>query len=129
MILALRTDKPVSELYICKDTEVLAHYEWEAHRKLADTIHVKIAELLQSNKLDWNDITSLMVYKGPGSFTGLRIGITVANTIAYAQSIPIVGIEGDNWLKDGLQLLQNATDNKIVLPEYGGSINITTPKK
>ena len=129
MILALRTDKPVSELYICKDTEKIASYEWEAHRQLADTIHIKIEELLRTNNIMWNDISGLVVFKGPGSFTGLRIGITVANTIAYAKNIPIVGVEGDNWLQDGLQQLQNATDNKIVLPEYGGNINITTPKK
>ncbi len=129
MILALRTDKPVSELYLCKNAEIIASYEWEAHRQLADTIHIKIEELLRTNNIMWNDIYGLVVFKGPGSFTGLRIGITVANTIAYAKNIPIVGVEGDNWLQDGLQQLQNATDNKIVLPEYGGNINITTPKK
>ena len=129
MILALRTDKPISELYLCDGTDVTATYEWEAHRQLADTIHIKIEELLTANNLTWADITGLVVFKGPGSFTGLRIGITVANTIAYAQAVPIVGAEGDNWLQKGLQQLQNSADNKIVLPEYGGSINITTPKK
>jgi tRNA threonylcarbamoyladenosine biosynthesis protein TsaB len=129
MILAIRTDKPVSELYLCKDTDIIATYEWEAHRQLADTIHTKIEELLGANTLTWNDISGLVVFRGPGSFTGLRIGITVANTIAYAQNVPIIGTEGDTWLQDGLLQLQNATDNKIVLPEYGGSINITTPKK
>jgi tRNA threonylcarbamoyladenosine biosynthesis protein TsaB len=129
MILAIRTDKPVSELYLCKDTDIIATYEWEAHRQLADTIHTKIEELLDANTITWNDISGLVVFRGPGSFTGLRIGITVANTIAYAQNVPIIGAEGDNWLQDGLLQLQKATDNKIVLPEYGGSINITTPKK
>lgn len=129
MILGLRTDKPVSELYLCKEAEISSTYEWEAHRQLADTIHLKIEQLLTSNKLSWNDIIGLVVFKGPGSFTGLRIGITVANTIAYAQNIPIVGAEGEDWLTQGLTLLQKNTDDKIVLPEYGGNIHITTPKK
>jgi tRNA threonylcarbamoyladenosine biosynthesis protein TsaB len=129
MILALRTDKPVSELYLCNNGDVISTYEWEAHRQLADTIHTKIEALLNSNNMVWNDITALIVYKGPGSFTGLRIGISVANTIAYAQSIPIIGTDGEDWLANGLKQLQNGNDSQIVLPEYGGTINITTPKK
>jgi tRNA threonylcarbamoyladenosine biosynthesis protein TsaB len=129
MILALRTDKPVSELYLCDGTDVAASYEWEAHRQLADTIHIKIEALLTSKNLSWGDITGLVVYKGPGSFTGLRIGVTVANTIAYAQNIPIFGAEGDNWLVNGCIALQHSKNEKIVLPEYGGTIRITTPKK
>lgn len=129
MILALRTDKPMSEIYLCDSTKVVATYEWEAHRQLADTIHTKMLELLTQNSLHWADISGLVVYRGPGSFTGLRIGITVANTLAYALPAPIVGEKDGQWLQNGLVRLQNNENDKIVLPEYGGEANITAPKK
>lgn len=129
MILALRTDKPMAEIYLAKDKAVIADYSWEAHRQLADTIHLKIAELLRSNGADWQDISGIVVFKGPGSFTGLRIGITVANTLASACAVPIVGFQGDKWLQAGLRAIYDSANDKIVLPEYGGNINITTPKK
>lgn len=129
MILALRTDKPVSELYLCDGNKVVAKYEWEAHRQLADTIHTKILDLLTQNNMQWNGLTGLVAFKGPGSFTGLRIGITVANTLAYALSAPIVGEMGEDWLQNGLIRLHNDINDKIVLPEYGSDANITTPKK
>ena len=129
MILALRTDNPRAELYIINDGRIIAEYAWEAHRQLADTIHYKIEELLHSQNLSWYSIKGVIVFKGPGSFTGLRIGISVANTLAYANTIPIVGTIGDDWLQDGIIALSENRNHKIVLPEYGGKINITTPKK
>ncbi len=129
MIVALRTDKPLAELYIAANRKIIKEFSWEAHRKLADTIHTKIADLLQSNRADWDDITGLIVYKGPGSFTGLRIGITVANTLASSMKIPIIGSQGDDWLENGLVALYDGNNDLIVLPEYGGSIHITVPKK
>lgn len=129
MILALRTDKPIAELYVCEGQAVITSCQWEAHRQLADTIHIQIEALLRDVGAGWSDITGLIVFKGPGSFTGLRIGITIANTIAFAQNISIVGTMGDRWLQDGLFKLAQGANNHIVNPMYGGQVNITLPKK
>ena len=130
MILALRTDKPIAELYLANSgTGAIIPYHWEAHRQLADTIHHEIEAILHANNQDWRAISGIIVYKGPGSFTGLRIGITVANTLAYASSIPIVGASGDNWLQDGMSALSSGSNEKLILPEYGGQVHITENKK
>lgn len=129
MILAIKTDQVLAELYLCKDNKVIDSFKWQAHRQLADTIHIKMQELLSKNDTSYDYLGGLIVYQGPGSFTGLRIGISVFNTIAYSQNIPIVASSGDDWLKDGLKRLQNNQNDEIALPLYGSNANITMPKK
>jgi len=67
--------------------------------------------------------------KGPGSFTGLRIGITVFNTIADTNNVPIVGETGDSWQDKAIMRLENGENDHVVLPEYGSEANITKPRK
>ncbi|MFZ1290221.1 MAG: tRNA (adenosine(37)-N6)-threonylcarbamoyltransferase complex dimerization subunit type 1 TsaB [Melioribacteraceae bacterium] len=51
-----------------------------------------IEELLNSNKITTNDLTCVAVSIGPGSFTGLRIGLTSAKAIAFASNLPIIPV-------------------------------------
>ena len=130
MILTLRTDKPEAEVSLrSKDSKVLSKKVWHAHRELSGTIHKKILEQLQKNNASWGDIAAVIFYAGPGSFTGLRIGATVANTLASSLSIAIVSSGGQFWVKEGLEKLSDGTDEKIVKPTYGGEANITKQKK
>lgn len=128
-ILALNTSSEQSEVYLFENSRQIATIAWLAHRQLADTIHTKIEELLTSNTLSWNDIGGLAVFKGPGSFTGLRIGMSVANALALGLSVPIVAKAGDAWLDESMAALLKGEDEKVVTPEYGAMANITTPKK
>src|SRR5664279_4404863 len=98
IIFTLRTDKPEAEIGLYDNQERLAYCIWPAHRQLAETIHQKIKDLLKVNNKTLNDIESIAVYKGPGSFTGLRIGLSVANALAAALEIPIVASSGEGWL-------------------------------
>jgi len=102
---------------------------WEAGRELAKGLLGFLEEEISSQNKTWNDVNGLVVYQGPGSFTGLRIGITVFNTLAFTNKWPIVGCVGENWRELGLSRLQNNENDEIVLPEYGGEANITTPRK
>lgn len=129
LIVALRTDKPDAELVLLHNTDVVESYTWQAHRALAETLHTKIKELLERHDHRWKDIEGLIVFKGPGSFTGLRIGITVANTIADTMHIPIIGGMGDNWLQDGSERIAGGGSDGIVMPEYGAPVHITAQKK
>lgn len=127
--LAIRTDKPEAELYLFEDNKALGDIKWEAHRQLSETIHKKIEELLGAKQKKLNNIQGIIVFKGPGSFTGLRIGITVANALAYGLKIPVVGKGGQNWIDDGIASLNSGADDKIVLPEYGSEPHITQQKR
>lgn len=128
-ILTLRTDKPISELGLYRDKQQIDYIQWEADRKLAETINTQIRELVDKNKAKLSDLEGVIVYKGPGSFTGLRIGITVANALVQGLSIPIVSTGEDNWIVEGVEQLANGEDERRALPEYGALPHITSPKK
>ena len=129
MILAIRTDRPIAELELYDGLRKLDTYSWEAHRQLAETLHRTLDSILAKNNRKISDISGVVCFRGPGSFTGLRIGLSVANAISYSNSIPIVSTTGDNWALDGLERL-NEGDNEIVaLPEYGIDAVVTLPKK
>ena len=129
MILAIRTDRPEAELAIANAGDVLEKYKWMADRQLADTLLEEIQALMDRQRLAWADLTGIIAYQGPGSFTGLRIGITVANTIAYSQNLPIVGSTGDAWVQDGLKSLASARPGGQIMPAYGAEPNISKPKE
>jgi tRNA threonylcarbamoyladenosine biosynthesis protein TsaB len=129
MILALKSDQPIAELYLMKEQKELDAIKWEAHRQLSDTLIEKTEELLSKHGLETKDLTGLVVFQGPGSFTGLRIGITFFNTLSYTLSIPIVGSVGDDWLNIGTEALNNDQEIKVIMPEYGREARITKPRK
>lgn len=129
IILTLRTDKPESEIGLFDDSKEIAYETWQAHRQLAETIHSKIEILLKNSSKTWSDIQGIVVYHGPGSFTGLRIGLSVANAIASSNGIPIVGLSGEEWVQHGIADLLSDKGTAVALPEYGAPVHITTPKK
>jgi tRNA threonylcarbamoyladenosine biosynthesis protein TsaB len=129
LTITIRTDKPDAEIGLFDGEQQLAYETWHAHRTLAETIHTKLQEMLSAQAKTWNDIEGLVVFKGPGSFTGLRIGITVANTLAYALQVPIVGAMGDDWVTQGNAALRGGHNDGQVMPEYGGDAHITPQKK
>lgn len=129
IILVIRTDKPEAEIGIYDDQKKLAYETWQAHRELAETLHKKITEMLNKLSISLNDVEAIVCFKGPGSFTGLRIGLTVANALAYAQNIPVVARMDPGWLEQGIKDLLDGQNDKIAIPEYGAEAKTTKPRK
>ena len=121
----MRTDSPVSQLYIYRDMECIAEKSWESGRTLARDLLSEITELCKGASISINELDGVLCYQGPGSFTGLRIGITVCNTVAYAGNLPIVGETGENWLDLGLAKLTSGHTDEIIAPAYGSEPHIT----
>jgi tRNA threonylcarbamoyladenosine biosynthesis protein TsaB len=146
LFLTLKTDNPQAEIGLFEDTTEIKTIRWQAHRKLAETIHKQLEELLQATDNDWSDIEGILFFEGPGSFTGLRIGASLANSLASGLDIPVVSVGGtpsDNastvtseWAKDGIdKLIKNSSDSQrsrsgsFVSPLYGQPVHITQQKK
>ena len=90
-------------------------YRYNFDRDLAEKLLAFIRDKLAENGKTFQDLTEITFMSGPGSFTGLRIGAAVVNTLASELKIPLYDHEG------------NLT--KIILPNYGRGANISTPKK
>ena len=76
----------------------------------AEKLHVFIAEILQELQLNFKDLAAIAVSKGPGSYTGLRIGVSAAKGLCFALDIPMIAV-------DTLQMLASQvtiTDGVIV---------------
>ncbi len=104
-------------------------YQWQADRNLARDMLAFIRDKLAEHAMTFNDITGIGVFRGPGSYTGLRIGMAVLNTIASDQSVPIVGSAVQDWQTECITRLESNENDAIILPEYGGDAHITKPRK
>lgn len=129
MILTVRTDNPEAELGLFENGTKKAYIKWHADRNLSVDIHKKIKQLFNKRQINFYDLKGVVFYKGPGSFTGLRIGASVAGTIAYDGDVPIAGAGGEDWIAEGLELLKAEPAKRSVELEYGAPPKITKPKK
>ena len=77
----------------------------------AEKLHVFIEEILKETAITVQDLKAIAVSKGPGSYTGLRIGVSTAKGLCYALGIPLISI-------DTLQVLakQVVVENGLVVP-------------
>jgi tRNA threonylcarbamoyl adenosine modification protein YeaZ len=128
-ILYLKADSENVSIYISQDNETIASKDWRAGRELSVQILNVINELCVASKITLNDLDGIVVYQGPGSYTGLRISISVANAIGYSLQIPVVGAGGDNWQAEALGILKKNINYKSVSPIYGGDVFTTKPIK
>lgn len=128
IILSIRTDRPEAEIGLFDDQKRLAYEVWHAHRELSTTIHRRIARLLSEQGKRLCDLEGVICYRGPGSFTGLRIGLSVANALSYALQIPLAGTQTETWQHDAFARLLEHGDTGMVLPEYGMPAHTTLPK-
>ena len=82
-------------------------YEKDLGHDMAEKLLEFIHEKLQENGKDFHDITEIEFMSGPGSFTGLRIGASIVNTLIHELNL----------------------NQPLVIPNYGKGANITKPKK
>ena len=110
MRLYLDTSNPETILKL-DDKEYLYPFNNDLAEKLLEFLKDKLTE----NGKTFNDLTEITFMSGPGSFTGLRIGAAVVNTLAHELKIPLYNHQGEQV--------------KIILPNYGRGANISTPRK
>ncbi len=93
VILALETATKLCSVAVARDGVVLAARDLESDKHVhAEKVNVFIAEVMQEAGLELRALDAVAVGIGPGSYTGLRIGLSAAKGLCYALEIPIMGI-------------------------------------
>lgn len=101
-------------------------------KQLAFNENYKTLELLQkfimSSKANPKKLEKIIVCSGPGSFTGIRVGIALAQALGFALEIPVTAIIKEK-IPDDLAKLWHVKGGKKLEVHYGGEPNITIAKK
>lgn len=93
MIIALETASTDVSLAVARaDGTIVAHEGWSADRRQTHEILPRLLSLLDRGGLQLSDATAVAVGLGPGSFTGLRVGMSLAKGLALARDLPLVGV-------------------------------------
>ena len=93
MIICLETATSLCSVALCDYDRVISLRESIELKSHATLLTVYIDEILRENQITARELKAVAVSKGPGSYTGLRIGVSVAKGIAYGASVPVIGIE------------------------------------
>ena len=93
MLLAVDTTSAVATAALFQDGALLDEREADAGKKHAETVMPLIDELLEENGVSISKIDRFAVDIGPGSFTGVRIGVSLVNALAFATGKKIVPID------------------------------------
>ncbi|HLP73539.1 MAG TPA: tRNA (adenosine(37)-N6)-threonylcarbamoyltransferase complex dimerization subunit type 1 TsaB [Bacteroidales bacterium] len=93
MILCLETATNVCSVALCNNEGTEMVKESSEPKSHASTLTVLINEILVEYGIRPSELEAIAVSKGPGSYTGLRIGVSVAKGICFASGVPLIGIE------------------------------------
>ncbi|MGB0896060.1 MAG: tRNA (adenosine(37)-N6)-threonylcarbamoyltransferase complex dimerization subunit type 1 TsaB [Flavobacteriaceae bacterium] len=92
-ILQIETATTNCSVALSKNGETIAVTEVNNGYSHAENLHVFIKNILEDHNVDFADLNAIAVSKGPGSYTGLRIGVSAAKGLCFALEIPLIAIE------------------------------------
>ena len=92
MLLAIDTSTDTASLALVQDSQVLAELTWCCGQNHTTTLLPQLVHLLNQTKSSLQSLNGVIVAKGPGSFNGLRVGISTAKGLAFSLRTPIVGV-------------------------------------
>ena len=118
---------PVVALF--SEAKKIEQIELESDRVLSEELLVQLEKSLKRQGAATTDLRAIFVSPGPGSYTGLRVGITTANVLAFSLDIPILVATKENIEEKVTSFKING--NKFgcpVMPIYGQAPHITQKK-
>lgn len=89
LVLAINTASKESALALIQDDRVLGETAWDSNANESTKVIPGLQTLLKEANKTWKDLTHIFVVKGPGAYTSLRVGITIANSLAWTLKIPM----------------------------------------
>lgn len=92
MQLAIDTSTDIASLALVKDDQLIAELTWRCGQNHTIQLLPNLEYLLRQAKLDLRSVNGIIVARGPGSFNGLRVGLSTAKGLAFSLGIPVVAV-------------------------------------
>ncbi len=115
LFLCIETATSVCSVALTEDSRVVAYKETQIKNSHAEVLTVFIRDLFEENGYSLSNLNAVVVSKGPGSYTGLRIGVSTAKGLSYALNIPLIAIPTLQSMAWGVAHNFMLTDSKPVL--------------
>jgi tRNA threonylcarbamoyladenosine biosynthesis protein TsaB len=125
VLLAIDTATQYVSLALHDGRDLLAEYAWHTPNNHTAELAPAVQTLLERAHLTTQDISAIAVTTGPGSYTGVRIGVAMAKGMAAARNLPLVGISsldvlasGQPYFQGGLVAVASAGRGRIIAAPY-----------
>ncbi|MBA7590052.1 tRNA threonylcarbamoyladenosine biosynthesis protein TsaB [subsurface metagenome] len=113
MLLAIDTSTDSASLALVQDSKTLAEATWRCGQNHSVELLPRLAELLNKAEVSLQSVSCILVAKGPGSFNGLRVGLSTAKGLAFSLDIPIIGVSSLE-----LEACQHAENDLPICPIF-----------
>jgi len=113
-LLHIETSTTMCSVALSENENLVAAKEINEGYTHAENLHVFIQSLLKETKTQASELSAIAVSKGPGSYTGLRIGVSAAKGLAYALKIPLISL--DTLQIMAVQARKNSSDTDFLCP-------------
>lgn len=131
MYLYLNTAGSQIDLALIADNfQLIVSKGWHSNNDQSEKLLSYVEELLLKHNISIRQINGIFVFAGPGSYTGLRVGLSSANALAFALNVPVWPVDKNRI--DEKEYLLNITLNTgsvIITPHYAKPPHITKKKR
>jgi tRNA threonylcarbamoyladenosine biosynthesis protein TsaB len=104
ILLCIETATQICSVSLSRGNQVIGILESEEKNAHSRVLHVMIDRLFRENGITVNDVDAIVVSKGPGSYTGLRIGVSTAKGLCYAADKPLIAINTLEAMAHGMRV-------------------------
>ncbi|HWK57901.1 MAG TPA: tRNA (adenosine(37)-N6)-threonylcarbamoyltransferase complex dimerization subunit type 1 TsaB [Parapedobacter sp.] len=115
-ILQIETATQVCSAALSANGETIACIDVDEPNVHASRLTLLIDELLRRTGLSFGDLSAVAISKGPGSYTGLRIGVSTAKGLCYATGLPLIGVDTLAGMATGFAADNPVDGNTLLCP-------------
>src|SRR5687768_15455361 len=109
LILSIETSTPVCSVALHADEKLVANFELHQDYMHAAKLGTLVNEVLKCSTTSLNKVSAVAVSSGPGSYTGLRIGASLAKGLCYALEVPLIGVSSLHILASKVAAIDTTT--------------------
>ena len=120
LILNIETSTMVCSVCISRNGELIGIKESNEEKSHAKKLTIFVDELMKENGFNYSDLDAVAISKGPGSYTGLRIGVSTAKGLCYAKNIPLIAINTLQAMANGI--IRKVKSKEIIIEHFEDSV-------